>query len=617
MEITLCLISSSGTLTTYKTTIFKIKDYYKQAFDKKTTEVDALLTLAGNTILTVQFNFPFIETQKTETATSKKKHQRGSIINDTEDSVADRDFLSSLNKISTGLSAVESEKGICLRKHTSNIDSKSGNLLDESTKKNDSPNLLGSIGKPPLHRKSSASNLGLAEKDNIKLSNPADKLTYSEKKSTAFKVVGSPDRSLKRKLTLAESNPGSTSNSILGNLVNCQPANSVDFIELTYEDYNEFDVGNHLVEAVFISGLPRSDLKLITDSDKMEAMCKHSECSKLHSYRPEILAKFPAKGRSALQLTSIAASMCFTKGIKPCFTLNEKKIPIIEDYMNVMTIETGERFYQYNYHFYCKYECSQFNKNYSYFADLLSNLNITSDMLHLIQEVTLRDFVYLPFCICLVSKFPLTSQLNICLSNLVKLIFLKIETSSKNIWEIKSGNEDLITKFLKHVTYELPMPSKEELKSKKLKFYLPFNIKPIEISFETNSEIPQAAFNMSTLFDYFNIENLVIIFHLILHENKILVVGKSALILSKVLECIKLIIYPMTWINTYIPVLSEDLIKFLQCFLPFIMGIEETLMFMGKEHLDHHEGVYIVNLEKQTIETSGTKPKRVTKKTLK
>lgn len=160
--------------------------------------------------------------------------------------------------------------------------------------------------------------------------------------------------------------------------------------------------------------------------------------------------------------------MCFTKRTKPYFTLNEKKIPIIEDYKNVMTIETGERFY----------ECNQFCKNYSYFTDIIpSNLNITSDKLHFIQEVTLRDFIYLPFCICIVSKFPSTIQLNSCLTSLVKLIFHKIETCNENIWQIKSGNwdEDLLKNFETYITYE----TKEEFKSKKLRFYIPFNTKPI------------------------------------------------------------------------------------------------------------------------------------------
>lgn len=77
-------------------------------------------------------------------------------------------------------------------------------------------------------------------------------------------------------MTIGVSNPRSNSNSILGNIIDCQTANSMEFIELTYDDYNEFDVGNHLAEAALISGLPSSEQKNITDSDKLEALCKHS-----------------------------------------------------------------------------------------------------------------------------------------------------------------------------------------------------------------------------------------------------------------------------------------------------------------------------------------------------
>lgn len=555
----------------------------------------------------MQFTFPYTQVSEIR---KEKKAQRSSVVSVSNELTQQHlDFVSSINKVSTAVCSSAIDSDYAPQKQN---DSNTGSLFIDSEKKNDSPVLIGSKGKPPLHKKNSASQLSKLTKEGNR-----NDSKFNEPKPTAFKVVSSPEKISKRKSTNMniESNPGSTNNSMLINLINCQPANSVDFIELSYEDYTEYSVGTHLAEAVFIAGLSESNLKIVADSEKMESACKHPECSKLYAYKPELLAKFPAKGRSELQLNNQLASLCFSRGLKPCFSLNEKKIPIIEDYLNVISNEAGT-FYQYSYHFYCKYDCILFNKKYSYFTELLSNLNITPDILKSVEEFTVRDYVYLPYCICVISKFPMTTQLNACLTSLVKVIFSENDCNQKSL-NLNNLGPQLLTQFLKHITYELPIPTKEELNCKKLKFYIPFNSKPIEFSFENSKEIPQLSYNMSLLFDYLSIENLTVILNLMLTESKMLFVAKSALTLSKVIECLKMIIYPMGWVHIYIPVMSDEAIKFLQFFQPFIIGLEEALLFMAKEHLDNHEDIYLINIDKQTIENSGLKPKKITKKNLK
>lgn len=521
------------------------------------------------------------------------------------------------------------------------------------------PSDVGIFSKPPVHKKNSAIAVVKNSEEDYNKKSYNRKLSYNESpevkdydtgikhasadKRQSFKRIYSPGRGFTRK---------HTSTDIPTNLASIKLKDNknivTDHIELGYEDFFEFEVGDNFIEAIFIAGLPFTMAKPISDSEMINSCCEHIECNKIHAYKAEILGKFPGKGRSALQFTSIAASLCFTKGIKLCFANNQSQIPIIEDYMNMMTSETGERYYQYNYHFYAKFDIETFKNSFDIINNWFRDINITPDKYQSYSNFTLKDFVYVPYCICMVSKFPLTTQLNSCLKSLVSLVFKEREDPSMDSFDssgskilaskLNSGNvinliekmtdrqnlqldknkkadNDLINSFLKHVAYELPIPTAKELKSKKMKFYLPYFPDPIEIS-NQESEIPMIAYDLSLLFEYLSIENLIIIYHLLLHEQKLLFVSKSALTLSKILECVKMLIYPMVWVNTFIPVLSEDLIKFLQSFIPFIMGVEEGLFFLAKEHLDNHEGIYIVFVDKNIIETS-QKPKRVYKKTLK
>lgn len=433
------------------------------------------------------------------------------------------------------------------------------------------------------------------------------------------------------------------------------PFSNVDFIELNYEDYFEYQIGDNFIEAIFLAGLPKSGNKMIVCSEAYLAPCGHKECSCLNAYKPDILFKFPLKGRETIAITNLSASLCFTRGIKLCFSPAEKEVPLQEDFINVMTNEALERFYMVNYHFYVKQEYIKFQQEFDCNpikdASYLKNPNISSDYLMMISELHVRDFVYIPYCMCFIVKFPYKNQIYSTIESLIQIAFKDRSTSNSNDKampfkdknNILSGSnyinstslsqlnlktrrisdEKLLIEFIKHITYEIPIPEERYLLGKKLKIFLPYVSTPIEIAVPEN-RLPLTAYNINAIFDFLSLENLTVIFHLLLHEERVLLIGKSQSVLSLVLDNLKNILYPIKWNNVYIPVLSEDMINFLQCFMPFIMGLEESLYFLAKPQLDslkdmenyEKKELFIVNLEKNTIETL-LKPKKITKKNLK
>jgi hypothetical protein len=61
------------------------------------------------------------------------------------------------------------------------------------------------------------------------------------------------------------------------------------------------------------------------------------------------------------------------------------------------------------------------------------------------------------------------------------------------------------------------------------------------------------------------------------------------------------------WIHTYIPVLSEEMIKYLQSFMPFIMGIEMNLLNTAKQYLNEEETIYLVYIKKNLVDISSNR----------
>ena len=334
-------------------------------------------------------------------------------------------------------------------------------------------------------------------------------------------------------------------------------------------------------EGFFIASFPEKNGKVVEMSESFPSPCRHEECSKLPAMKPEIIFRYPLQDTKTLELNNLAATICFPTGIKVCYNEVDGPNPI-KDYVTSITNQKGERYYMMTYHFYLKYDIDDYQKKYeehplkynlSKFADAYTSLSeeeLTEDKINEIQELLLfsqelgnRDIIFVPFCICLISKYPYVKEMQKCLNSIYTILNQNEENSPIII-------NDLIT----YLIHAIPIPSKNT----NVNFLIPYQKNCIELDCPKLEDINIMSASATELLKNFSIDNLVVIFRLLITEKKILLIDEDYERLSKVSDGLISILYPFQWIHTYIPIMSDQMLKYLETFLPFLNGINKSLM---------------------------------------
>ena len=335
-------------------------------------------------------------------------------------------------------------------------------------------------------------------------------------------------------------------------------------------------------EGFFIASFPKKDGKVIEMSNSFKAQCKHPKCTILPAMKPEIIFRYPLQDTKTLELNNLAATICFPTGIKVCY--DEDNGPnAIKDYVTSITNQKGERYYMMNYHFYLKMSANDYSKNYevhplkyhfSKFLEIYTGLGdeeITGetekqiqDNLELCEQLGYIDTIFIPYCICLISKYPYVQEMKQCLQSIYTII--------KN--EEKAKSDVVINDLIMYLINAIPIPAKDT----RIKFLLPYFNNTIDLECPKLDDINIMNLSASSLLKHFSIENLIIIFKLLISEKKILLIDNDYERLSTVADGLVSILYPFNWVHTYIPIMSDQMLKYLETFLPFLNGINESLM---------------------------------------
>ena len=378
--------------------------------------------------------------------------------------------------------------------------------------------------------------------------------------------------------------------------------------QLNSQKKKEYETGREaFCEGFFISSFPQKEGKVIENSQSFPSPCGHKECSDLPAMKPEIISRYPLKDTKTLELNNLAATICFPTGIKVCYS--EDKPSMITDYVTPITNQKGERYYMMTYHFYHKimndvytklYEMHPLKHHLMKFGDSYLNMkdeemdeNITNQIqerLERAQELGFRDYVFVPYCISLISKYPYVTEMKKCLHS-IYLLFINYMNNNKN----KSDLNNLIM----YLIHSVPIPERHT----KVKFFIPYNTTGIDLICPKVQDISVMNTNISKLLKYFSIDKLVIIFRIILFEKKILFIDNNYTRLSFITDGFISLLYPFQWVHTYIPIMSDQMLKYLEAFLPFLNGINSSLMdlvtqvFINNENEDNEE-VFIVYITK-------------------
>ena len=375
--------------------------------------------------------------------------------------------------------------------------------------------------------------------------------------------------------------------------------------EIKNRDKNESKKENKKVkeretfcEGFFIASFPKENGSVIENSYTFRAPCGHFKCSKLPSMKPEILMRYPLKDTDTLDINNLAASICFPMGIKVCYY--EHNPSIMKDYVTPITNQKGERYYMMTYHFFHRITNAEFAKDYEKnplkhhlrkFGEAYINLrgeeltdeinNQIQESLKFCEELANIDFVYIPYCLCLISKYPYIHEMEKCLQSIYYLMVSQIDN---NFPIDKDKNE--LNKIIMFLIHSIPIPIN---RNSKLKFYIPYYKNGIEIACPKLNDINIINNNITQLFDLFTIKNILIILRLLLFEKKLLFIDDNYERMSNVIDAFTSLIYPFQWIHTYIPIMSEEMINYIETFLPFLNGIHNSLLPLIKNLIKENE----------------------------
>ena len=356
-------------------------------------------------------------------------------------------------------------------------------------------------------------------------------------------------------------------------------------------------------ESFFLASFPRENGQIIDNSEGDDAECNHFLCSFLPAMQPEILYKYPEADIKGLEINNLAASICFPNGIKICYDEKEDSIKTVKNYRSSFTNQVGDRFFTVIYHFYLKMENKEFEESYintpikskmlSYKDETHATLSEESeediyDKINIYIELsTKRNYVYIPFCLCLISKYPFIEQMEKCLES----IMMSINGKEPNLIDLN----ELITYIVKSI----PAPPYQS----KIYFPLPYFNKFIEIQQPYFRDIAQFGDNPIIILNHFSISHILCLFKLLIFEQKVIVVGKNNDLISQIILNFVSLLYPFEWIHTFIPIMSEKMLKFLQAFLPFFNGINKSLFNKAEPILAKApKGIFIFNVDEDKID---------------
>ena len=229
---------------------------------------------------------------------------------------------------------------------------------------------------------------------------------------------------------------------------------------------------------------------------------------------------------------------------------------------------------------------------------ILSEDQFTDDIVNNIQKnlefcqgLGFRDIVYIPYCICLISKYPYIKELENCLNTIYRIMTKEPEKLTFEINEL-----------IMYLIHSIPIP----IKNMKIRFYIPYNDTKMELLCPKVDDVSIMNSTFTSLFDYLSIDNIILVFRLLLSEKKILFVHDDYTELTNITNSFISLLYPFKWVHTYIPIMSDQMLKYLETFLPFLNGIHSSLMKFVEDifregEVEESDEVFLVYIHKDSL----------------
>ncbi|XP_007999830.3 DENN domain-containing protein 3 isoform X2 [Chlorocebus sabaeus] len=189
---------------------------------------------------------------------------------------------------------------------------------------------------------------------------------------------------------------------------------------------------------------------------------------------------------------------------------------------------------------------------------------------------------FVPYAVCVVSRFPYYNSLKDCLSCLLANLKLCKD------FEVDSPIKDFAAKLSL-----IPSPPPGPL-------HLVFNMKPLQIVFPARAdpESPILDLDLHLPLLCFRPEKVLQVLTCFLTEQRIVFFSSDWALLTLVAECFMAYLHPLQWQHPFVPILSDQMLDFVMAPTSFLMGC----------HLDHFEevskeadGLVLINIDHGSI----------------
>ena len=362
-------------------------------------------------------------------------------------------------------------------------------------------------------------------------------------------------------------------------------------------------IKDNLIECFLISGLSQNK-KELPNSESYTPQCKHKNCQYYKSYISDIIYRLQKPGMSNFSEidSSSISNLIFPYGIKICFGKNclnplfkkrsSSQFQEAEYSFNILTDIKGKRYYIYSLIFFIQFEYKEFIK---YFKEY-ENINIKSSTI--ISKNINNNTIFIPFAFSLISKIYNLENFN------------KILNDVYTVFYSSQMDNDTFDNELIHLIFELPSPPINS----KIKLYLPYSDMEIKSNIYENKIFNNLNY-YHILFqkNCYSICFIIKIFILILLEKKVLIHSSKQNKIYETIEVILNLIYPLKWVNVYIPLIPDENINLiLQSFLPFIVGMIHQSFFNCANKIEKlnsgnnnqnekYDNIFVINLDTENI----------------
>ena len=395
-------------------------------------------------------------------------------------------------------------------------------------------------------------------------------------------------------------------------------------------DIEKFCIG------IFVVGISplhqNSDTSIfISKENNYVAPCGHRTCSLLFSILPKTINFYVYNNlQKYIDLKDQIAELSFPLGIKLCIEGYFSEVFDPQNsfqkpqkiFYNILQ-KNDEIYYTATLQYFIKIKILDFKEIYnidpiSIFSDQLHNNIDFKRTMNLLGNLLLaNNFIFVPESITLVSKYPFYTPMNMCLNCLIVL------------------NISDTYKLINHIINEVPAPNQNS----QIIFYLPNELNPILLNNELNkyifltlldkknndnninllknSNLSMSQINSKLLLEILSIDNIIIIFQLILLEQQILFVYNNYQVLSQIIFIFSKLVYPFTYKFTLKPILYSSNFEeyFSKQNTPCIMGIDEYLFDIAFKKKIFNKDIIIFNIKENTFISNKTK-KKISKKDL-